>query len=298
MGGPSMYLRTANTQERLLFFSDAGRSQVMFLFVILAVSCLSVFFFILPAILQRRRRNRQMRSARARAMTAQTIVPSEKRCADIETWLISKPVQAHDDLCDHALRHQKPKQSVEEMALEECTICFEKFQANDIVSFSPNPNCCGKVFHHGCYKEWLLQNTGCPWCRKTVLPMDSGFCDSTKNTSKQQIQNLLIAQQKRSESSYYCVTHGLVKVTLRRSTENLSILEQMDDKCRLCTRSELEVIRGDDFGDAPSSEMVVEMALCSSRDDDDEVFTEPFNDEEQLVDEEGVFDREGSVVEP
>jgi hypothetical protein len=53
-----------------------------------------------------------------------------------------------------------------------------------------------------------LRNKHCPWCREIVLPVD-GYSDV--KTTKQQIRDLLIAQQQRAMPSFYCCTHGTVR---------------------------------------------------------------------------------------
>jgi len=53
-----------------------------------------------------------------------------------------------------------------------CSICMERFQVGDTVSFSPSSNCCSHAFHHACIREWLLRRKGCPCCRVTMLPID------------------------------------------------------------------------------------------------------------------------------
>jgi Ring finger domain len=125
----------------------------------------------------------------------------------IEDWIVSKQVQAHDDLCSKCMLNTtttataKPSSSDgipaeqrtitdhtvnmtdEEWGLpeededdkgghDECPICFEDFHVGDVLSWSPESSTCKHIFHHACIKEWLLKNSGCPICRSTFLPID------------------------------------------------------------------------------------------------------------------------------
>lgn len=184
-----------------------------------------VAFILVPGYTRRHRRRRQLAIARHRAQQVPTDVPyrrsSSERIAAIENWLISKPALPHDEVCELVL--QRIKEDGDLDADQECAICFEPFQAHDVISWSPNPMCCKKVFHYGCLREWLLHQNGCPWCRQTVLPMD-GYSEKPVSQRKQ-IQDLLMAGQQRTKSCFYCIEHGIVC----RSSERRVVGSDTDD---------------------------------------------------------------------
>ena len=165
--------------------------------------------FFLPMLRSRRRRLRQLSAAQRRAQQAfgASRRSGAQRATAIENWLVSKPALAHDDVCDFAMGPTAITQAASDETTE-CSICFESFQPNDIVSWSPNPACCKQVFHHGCLKEWLLYQNGCPWCRETVLPVD-GY--SLPVSERKQIHDLLVAGQQRSLPCFYCLEHGIIR---------------------------------------------------------------------------------------
>ena len=106
------------------------------------------------------------------------------------------------------------------MGALECPICFEEFQVGDIVTFSPNESECSHVFHHKCIKEWLLRNTGCPFCRKVCIPTDLVHRDTDNNntTSESKEQRLKEFQRQhnqRSATTIFCQTQGLLTVPSR-----------------------------------------------------------------------------------
>ena len=51
-----------------------------------------------------------------------------------------------------------------------CPICWEPYEQGDLVSSSPNPQCCHS-FHKKCITTWLLKpnHDDCPMCRSDYL---------------------------------------------------------------------------------------------------------------------------------
>ncbi|KAK1359377.1 hypothetical protein POM88_043851 [Heracleum sosnowskyi] len=47
---------------------------------------------------------------------------------------------------------------------EECSICVNKFEINEYICILE----CGHMFHHHCLAPWLLNNSTCPLCRRTL----------------------------------------------------------------------------------------------------------------------------------
>ena len=47
----------------------------------------------------------------------------------------------------------------------ECSICFCAIDEKDLTLTN-----CGHMFHHSCLLTWKLQNSTCPYCRRTTNP--------------------------------------------------------------------------------------------------------------------------------
>jgi hypothetical protein len=94
----------------------------------------------------------------------------------------------------------------------ECPICMEAFQLDEIVSWSPNEKC-SHVFHHECIKEWLLRHGTCPLDREVFLPID-GYQHILK---KEELSGLAKQRSHRISTSHFCLHDGLV--TVHRSEE-------------------------------------------------------------------------------
>jgi hypothetical protein len=155
----------------------------------------------------------------------------------------------------------------EEEGGNECPICFEELQVGDVVSWSPeSSHTCKHIFHHACIKEWLLKNSGCPFCRATVLPIDRLVprCDGRHNhqfsagAGLQQIGQLLQAQEQHKEAQhecFYCIDHGIVRLPniVPKSTRGYcgmapDVMEEATGRAR----------------DVPSKQVLVEMR-CGNR---------------------------------
>ena len=52
-------------------------------------------------------------------------------------------------------------ENLNELLIQECSICLEKFQQNDITYTTP----CMHYFHKDCLLLWLQKNLNCPLCR-------------------------------------------------------------------------------------------------------------------------------------
>jgi hypothetical protein len=186
------------------------------------------------------------------------------RYAQIESWLISRRIEPHDEMCKKALSYLDsctgiPKElkrrtwsadtvctdvecgSISANEEHECPVCLDPLEVGDLVSWSPNTKC-EHVFHHCCIKEWLIKRKGCPCCRQTFLPVDQleGL------TKSKQIQELLLGQQQRAANRYFCVRHGVVALSKPELCfANKCELEQMFNKInRVPSRTDLAAIRG------------------------------------------------------
>lgn len=106
----------------------------------------------------------------------------------------------------------------------ECPICMERFQVNDIVSWSPSEEC-EHVFHHTCIKTWLIHHDGCPYCRLNVLTVDRGIVDTSRRSSlgnwkssakeknahpREALLQLAQQRHRRLCTTYFCAEEGLV----------------------------------------------------------------------------------------
>ncbi|KAH1232780.1 putative RING finger protein P32A8.03c [Glycine max] len=50
---------------------------------------------------------------------------------------------------------------------EECAVCLESFRVGETLIHLP----CAHRFHDRCLKPWLENNSYCPCCRTTILPL-------------------------------------------------------------------------------------------------------------------------------
>jgi hypothetical protein len=186
------------------------------------------------------------------------------RYAQIESWLISRKIQPHDEICKKALMYLDsctdiPKElkhrtwsadtvctnmecgSISVVEEKECPVCMDTLEAGDIVSWSPNTSC-EHVFHHCCIKEWLIKRKCCPCCRQTFLPIDQleGL------TKSKQIEELLLGQQQRAANRFFCISHGVVALSKPELCFTKKCeLELMFNKVNsVPSRAELAAIRG------------------------------------------------------
>lgn len=235
---------TPSTNFTFADSTDEGPISQIAWIAIIVVASLVFLTFLGFAIHLEKRRFVASRLARrtADASARRKRKPPSERYLEIEKWLVSKRVEAHDETCDNVLlcslfsglskREGKGRDSkrnrqrsltdntsktetdhshsvssdIEDGHLDECPICFDVFEPGEIVSWSPAPNC-QHVFHHHCIKEWLLKKKECPFCRETFLPIDR----IQGNMNLKKINELILAQQHRSAHSFYCVKHGVVR---------------------------------------------------------------------------------------
>jgi len=242
---PSFNQNATDTFQNGSEESDHNKTLGILMLAIFAIAINMVLF--LPPFLVRRRRLRAQRRRRMylqAAGAAENAIDGESkdvRYYKIESWVVSKEICAHDEICDkvcrlHSSGIEPPirKQTLstidsadtdledEEMAVStrspslsddslegansrDCPICFDAFQAGEIASWSADP-VCKHVFHHRCIKEWLVNHKGCPFCRETFLPIDR----FESSTSFCNLSELILAQEQRSKHCYYCVDHGIV----------------------------------------------------------------------------------------
>jgi hypothetical protein len=188
----------------------------------------------------------------------------EMRYAEVESRLISRRIEPHDEICKKALIYldsctDNPKElkhgtssvdtvctdvecgSVSADEEKECPVCMDALEVGDLVSWSPNTNC-EHVFHHCCIKKWLIKRKCCPCCRQIFLPVHQleGL------TKSKQIEKLHLGQQQRAAQRFFCIRHGVVTLSepelcFTKKRE----LEQMFNKVhRVPSRTELAAIRG------------------------------------------------------
>jgi hypothetical protein len=141
----------------------------------------------------------------------------------------------------------------------ECPICMEAFQLDEIVSWSPNEKC-SHVFHHECIKEWLLRHGTCPLDREVFLPID-GFQHILK---KEELRGLAKQRSHRISTSHFCLRDGLV--TVHRSEElDKDVLDHINAlTCSCIEKVELIKLRGSrfqgdntaDIGNSPSVQIL------------------------------------------
>ena len=55
--------------------------------------------------------------------------------------------------------------SIDDLLIDECSICLDKYIKNDKVSDFQ----CGHIFHKDCIKIWLSKNNTCPQCREIII---------------------------------------------------------------------------------------------------------------------------------
>jgi Ring finger domain len=163
-------------------------------------------------------------------------------------------VVAHSDICEQlqgqcgsskqqsklpCITLASPSHDTAETILEEgesgheCPVCMEKFQVNDIVSWSPSPEC-EHVFHHVCIKTWLIHHDCCPYCRLNVLTVDRGTTqDATRRSSfggwkstvkpkdyhpREELLQMAQQRHRRLCTTYFCSEEGLVTLDRPLST--------------------------------------------------------------------------------
>jgi hypothetical protein len=192
------------------------------------------------------------------------------RYAEVESWLISRKIESHDEICDKVLLYvdsctkmhrtssvdtvctdeEVGSSSSEAGEEKECPVCMEALKVGDLVSWSPNPKC-GHAFHHTCIKEWLLKKKCCPYCRETFLPVDQleGLSQA------KQIEELLLGQQQRAAKSFFCIRHGVMTLSKPELCFSKKCeLEQILNKVhRVPSRTELADIRGSHIENVDSS---------------------------------------------
>lgn len=228
---------------------DNGETSNVIGALLLALFALAInLVLFLPAYYVKRRRLQEQQTRRQafRASQPSSAIGGDKddRYRTIESWVVSKQICEHDELCEKVCQLQsldnKPRlrkqtmstvdsvdveggddkdeetatsspscdeNSDDESESKECPICFDTFEVNDIVSWSADP-VCRHIFHHRCLKEWLVKNKGCPFCREIFLPVDR----TGNNLSFASLSDLIVAQEQRSLHCYYCVDHGIVSL--------------------------------------------------------------------------------------
>ena len=235
-----------NATDTFEYGSDDGGHNKTLGVLMLALFAVAInMILFLPPYFVRRRRMRQQQARRlvfqAAGAAAHVIGGESKdvRYYKIESWVVSKKICAHDEVCEKLCRlSEKPRirkqtmstvdsvdtdegedeemgvsngntsssdDSLDEANERECPICFDTFEVDDIASWSAD-SACKHVFHHRCIKEWLVNHKGCPFCRATFLPIDR----FGSNMNFANLSELIVAQEERSLHCYYCVNHGIV----------------------------------------------------------------------------------------
>ena len=106
-------------------------------------------------------------------------IDSNMQCTDIEAQ--TNHDQNTKDLpvisleCSMKMDHPK---------LDQCVICLEPYQENDIVSYSKHQSC-NHVFHTGCIWNWLRDEcrNDCPVCRCCITEMSHGIFEKVSKRS-------------------------------------------------------------------------------------------------------------------
>lgn len=148
---------------------------VVIMGILVGAAILSLF---MPLLIRHFRGCRCIEPEEQEEAAAPTTVPitkkqrKDRRYTEIESWLISREVVAHDEHCEKAITYLdsvavNPKDEVkkrsdtaatdEEWGSEstddekECPVCMEVIAVGDIISWSPNTQC-DHTFHHRCIK--------------------------------------------------------------------------------------------------------------------------------------------------
>ena len=106
---------------------------------------------------------------------------------------------------------------------QQCGICLDPFQVDDLVSWSKYLYSCRHVYHQRCIESWLNDNRhdDCPCCRGTFIresPDVQGMrinccrlrcCFKDKNGAHGNDDDDVIMMQQR-ELGQFCLMHGLI----------------------------------------------------------------------------------------
>ena len=172
-----------------------------------------------------------------------------------------------------------PSTTTTASSADSCSICFSRFKPNQLVSWSCNPSC-RHVYHHVCIKEWLLRKSDCPFCRQVILPLDQVWYEQQQqqslvdddpenrrrnlnnsirrlgsNQSQEDGPNRLIhhihqasrQHLQQSESSYFCMQHGLVRIPHHLHAGRCTLMEEypdMESMLQSVPRAEKQALRG------------------------------------------------------
>ena len=282
----------------------------------LSMAMVAVFFLVVLAVILKSRQRQRRRILILNAVASRQRNQAEKekweqrRYYTIDAWLVSKTVAEHDDICD-VLRGMKqssskseeinPGKDVETVdqiteedleqgnikdsdsdAGDECPICFEGFEAGEVVSWSPNPKC-AHVYHYKCISQWLCDHQYCPFCREVFLPVDNV---DNHNMSLNDIPELIAGQRRRRALSFYCLEHKAVHIrpSVLDSIQDNDVMDRaLKRACDLKRHKDLVCLRatpcpeGDNMAEpviAPFDEAVIldgsesadeEMDVCVSR---------------------------------
>jgi hypothetical protein len=187
------------------------------------------------------------------------------RYAEVESWLISRRIEPHDEICNKALTYldsatYNPKElkhgtsSIDTVCTDvecgslsvdeetECPVCMDALEVGDLVSWSPNAQC-EHVFHHCCIKEWLLKQECCPCCRQIFLPAVNQLEGLSKS---KRADELLLGQQQLAAKRFFCIRHGVVTLSEPKLcfTEKCEVEQMIHKVNRIPSRTELAAIRG------------------------------------------------------
>ena len=159
-------------------------------------------------------------------------------------------------------------ESCSECPSHSCPICLEKYEVDDMVSWSASQDC-RHVFHYECIREWLLRRIGCPCCREIVLPVDrppppsepplesqegplmtrmyhSAAHHARSQTRRRRwlpkttLQELASERAARAATSYFCVHDGLVTLLPRVLNHPLTPANQRQLELQRRLREKME----------------------------------------------------------
>jgi len=72
---------------------------------------------------------------------------------------------------------------------QECPICLNEFQCNEIV-VTPKKDC-GHTFHKKCLHRWLMSQSSCPCCREKLLEAPPCIAKPTHGTDENHLSSMV-----------------------------------------------------------------------------------------------------------
>lgn len=206
---PPLATISSSSPEKNGVSLTASRIVLASLLIVLAALFLSLAVFIYYYKLRSSSPLRQEEAPerRLQAQEDEDSKPDKKqrRSEIIEAWLVTKPVRR----CSVGSCRAQASSSSSSQHQQECAICYSRFRVGDMISFGPS---CIHVFHHQCFREWLLLKTDCPCCRATVLALEEENKTSTAREEVMLARLGLEVSQRRATTSF-CFRHGVIELS-------------------------------------------------------------------------------------